>query len=269
VGLFKKITRVFTKATAAVVTGGLSLVAPKLVSPITRAVETIYNPKNILGVASAFAPGIARPVAAVASSVLYPQKPTAIGGAPMGLNVGGILGAVGNIFGGAQNPYFQGVSNVAGLASQFFPQPSQNVPAILQPRLQATPTMAAVPALRAGAVVARGFFNRFPNLATAIQGFRNQGRNVKRSQLWSMLKRFGPDVLISGGILSAAAVSELMVAGPGHRRMNPGNVSALRRSLRRLESFHKLCTRADKLRRPRGSRKSCKTGGGSQFVRQG
>jgi hypothetical protein len=83
-----------------------------------------------------------------------------------------------------------------------------------------------------------------------------------------MLKRFGPEVLITGGILSAAAVSELMVAGPGHRRMNPGNVKALRRSMRRLESFHHLCVRADKLKRPR-SRKACKTGGGSQFVRQG
>lgn len=119
----------------------------------------------------------------------------------------------------------------------------------------------AVPAIaggaaRAGAVVGRTFFNKFPNLATAIQKFRNVGQHVTRSQLYGMLKRFGPDFLITGGILTAAAVSELMVAGAGHRRMNPGNVKALRRSMRRLESFHHLCQKADKLRKPR-ARKKC------------
>ncbi len=34
------------------------------------------------------------------------------------------------------------------------------------------------------------------------------------------------------------------------RRMNPANVRALRRSMRRIESFHRLCVKADTLRRP-------------------
>lgn len=114
-------------------------------------------------------------------------------------------------------------------------------------------------AVRAGSVVGRSFFNKFPNLATAIQKFRNVGQNVSRAQLYSLLKRFGPDFLITGGILTAAAVSELMVAGAGRRRMNPGNVKALRRSMRRVESFHHLCGKADKLRRPKARRiSSCK-----------
>jgi len=186
----------------------------------------------------------------------------------MALNVGGILQSVGGIFGGAQNPYFQGISNVANLASQFFPQSSQFP--VANSGLVATPTMAAAPMIARGiATVGRSFFNRFPALATAIQGYRNMGKNVTRAKLYSMMKRFGPDFLITGGILSAAAVSELMVAGPGHRRMNPGNASALRRSLRRLESFHKLCMRADKFRGRGRSRKGCKTTGSTQFVRQG
>jgi hypothetical protein len=120
-----------------------------------------------------------------------------------------------------------------------------------------------------GGMVTRGFFNRFPNLALAIQQLRARGMKVKRSQLWSMLKRFGPELLVTGGLLTAAAVSELMVAGPGRRRMNPANVHALRRSMRRLESFHKLCVSADRLRTPR--RRACKTSSGrqQQFVRQG
>jgi len=189
--------------------------------------------------------------------------------APMGLNVGGILGAVGNIFGGAQNPYFQGISNVAGLAGQFFPQPTAQASTIAIRPPTPLPMVGGSMIGRAGAMIGRSFFNKFPNLATAIQGYRNAGRNVTRAQLWSMLKRFGPDILVTGGILTAAAVSELMMAGPGHRRMNPGNVKALRRSLRRLESFHHLCQRADKFRSRSRSRKVGKSSGSQQFVRQG
>lgn len=119
-------------------------------------------------------------------------------------------------------------------------------------------------------MVARGFFNRYPNLAVVIQGWRDRGIKVTRAQLWGMLKRWGPEILVSGGIITAASVAELMMAGPGHRRMNAGNAKALRRSLRRLDAFHRLCVRTDKYRG--GSRrraKPCKTGSGSQFVRQG
>jgi hypothetical protein len=83
--------------------------------------------------------------------------------------------------------------------------------------------------------------------ATGIQALRNKGANVTRSSLYSMMKRFGPDFLIGGGILGAAAVSELAMAGPGRRRMNPGNVKALRRAHRRMKSFHHVCQVNDTL----------------------
>jgi hypothetical protein len=124
--------------------------------------------------------------------------------------------------------------------------------------ISGTPVMAAVPMIgRAGAVVARSFFNRFPNLAVALQGLRNAGKKVTRANLYSLMKRFGPDFLITGGILSAAAVSELAMAGPGRRRMNPGNVKALRRAHRRMKSFHHICATNDHLlsHRRRSTRK--------------
>jgi hypothetical protein len=109
--------------------------------------------------------------------------------------------------------------------------------------------MAVVPqAARAVAIVGRGFFQKFPNLATSIQALRNAGKNVTRAKLYSALKRFGPEMLVSGGLLTAAAVSELAVAGPGHRRMNAGNVKALRKAHRRMESFHRICQKNDVLR---------------------
>jgi hypothetical protein len=257
VGLFSSVTKAFKQVTGAVVTGGLSIVAPKLVKPITSAINTIYDPKTILSAASTLAPGPLKLPAAFAT--------TLVGGKPMGLNVGNILGQVGTIFGGGQNQVFSGISNVANLASQFFPQPSAQQIAVRPPSPIPMPG-GILP--RAGAMIGRSFFNRYPNLALVIQRWRDLGHKVTRAQLWSMLKRWGPEVLVSGGILTAAAVGELMVAGPGHRRMNAGNATALRRSLRRVEAFHRLCVRADKLRV--GRRSSKRVGrSGSTFVRQG
>lgn len=176
----------------------------------------------------------------------------------MSLNIGGILGTVGSIFGGGQNPIFNTVSGIANLASQFFPTRTTGAPPqstnTVQVSAPSTSLALAGPAIRSVATVGRGFFNKFPNLATAIQGYRNMGKHVTRAKLHSLVRRFGPELVISGGILTAAAVNELMIAGPGHRRMNPANVKALRRSVRRLESFHKLCVRVDTLRRPRARR---------------
>lgn len=183
----------------------------------------------------------------------------------MALNIGGILGGVSGLFGGNQNPYFQGISNVAGLASQFVPQPSAQQVALRLPG----PTQLPALGRSLAPAVGRGFFNKYPNLATAMTQLRARGFKVKRSQLWNLMKRFGPELLVTGGLLTAASISELMMAGPGRRRMNPGNVTALRRSMRRLESFHKLCGTADKLRRPRGRMSKGSKGTTTQFVRQG
>jgi hypothetical protein len=120
--------------------------------------------------------------------------------------------------------------------------------------------------VRAIATVGRSFFNKFPNLATAIQGYRNMGKNVTRSKLYSLMKRFGPDFLITGGILTAAAVSELAMAGPGRRRMNPGNVKALRRAHRRMKSFHHVCQVNDTLLTHRRRRSMPANFGGTRIT---
>jgi hypothetical protein len=246
----------FSDVAQTIATGGLNIIAPKLLpKEVSQVVGTISRAQFPTSLSQ-----VARTGLAVAT-----KQPALLagGGQTMALDVGGILGQVGTIFGGNQNPFFQGVSNVANLASEFFPQPT-GVPAT---NLAAVGPAAAVAARVAG-TVGRSFFNRFPNLATAIQSYRNMGKNVTRAKLYAVMKRFGPELLVSGGLLTAAAVNELMIAGPGHRRMNPGNVKALRRSLRRLESFHHLCVRVDKLRRP-SRRSKTRATGGNQFVRQG
>lgn len=196
-------------------------------------------------------------------NMIAPQKFVGFAGGPGGTT----MGLFDDIWGGLQNvattvfPTNQGIdwNNILnqgiGLATTALAPRGVSqgfAPPTAQPAM-----MAAAPAIaRAGAVVGRGFFNRFPNLATAIQQLRNTGMNVTRSKLYGVMKRFGPEFLVTGGLLTAAAVNELAVAGPGYRRMNPANVRALRRSVRRIESFHKLCATTDRLR-GRSRRKKC------------
>lgn len=147
----------------------------------------------------------------------------------------------------------------------FLPQQTYGGGAVAVPVMSKVPQIAGAAAgaiAKVGPTVGRSFFNKWPNLATAIQKMRNAGQNVSRSKLYSMLKRFGPEFLVTAGIMSAAAVSELILAGPGHRRMNPANSKALRRATRRIKSFHRLCGEADviKTRRrsfPRSCAKKC------------
>lgn len=243
-----------TKLTTAIVTGGASVVAPKLTAPISSAVSQLYNPALLRTAASLALPGAAGRLAS-----FTPSLPSFSGG-PMGFNLGNLIGGVTSGIGSL----LTGGSPSTALSNFTSFLPSTGSFGTAQPVAMRTPGAAAM-----GAVVGRGFFNRFPNLAAVIQAWRNRGVNVTRAKLHALLKRFGPEILVSGGILTAAAVSELMVAGPGRRRMNPGNVKALRRSLRRLESFHHLCQRADKLRRPRRGTKTVGRGSAQQFVRQG
>lgn len=273
-GLFKKIKKavkkVAPKVTSAVMTGGLSLVSKKVaatVAPLSKALTpTSLSQVSRVGLAAA------------TKNPMYLMPSNQPKGATMGFNVGGFLGAAGQILGSVQGQNAGTVRAIGAISSVVgagLSKPASASP-MTPAKMSATPVsaskMAAVgPVMRVGAAVTRGFFAKFPNLATQIQGFRNAGMNqVTRGRLYSMLKRFGPELMISGGILTAAAVSELMMAGPGYRRMNPANVHALRRSVRRLESFHRLCKQVDVLGgRSRRSGKKCRTGSGSTFVRQG
>jgi hypothetical protein len=168
------------------------------------------------------------------------------------------LGDVTKIFQGGfgQNLLNIGTQALSGYVSSQFQPPT------IGPSM-----MAAAPVISRGvATVGRSFFNRFPNLATAIQGYRNMGKKVTRAKLYSLMKRFGPDFLVTGGILTAAAVSELAIAGPGRRRMNPGNIKALRRAHRRMKSFHHVCQQNDTLLTHRRRRSMPANFGGTRIT---
>jgi hypothetical protein len=110
---------------------------------------------------------------------------------------------------------------------------------------QVTPVMgmtSLVPALG-------GLAARFPALYTAIMTWRSQGIKIGAETLYNMARKFGPQFLIAAGILSAQAVTELMLyrATRRRRRMNALNPRALSRATRRLCSFERRSAKVHRI----------------------
>lgn len=88
--------------------------------------------------------------------------------------------------------------------------------------------------------MARGM-SRFPMLRGAVMEWASKGVRLTPEKLYGMLRKFGPNFLISAGILSASAIADLMMYKTTHRkrRMNALNPRALSRATRRLCSFER------------------------------
>ena len=183
--------------------------------------------------------------------------------APFIQGITGVVGAAGQQLG---NPLLQQVAGIgSSFAQAFLPTPSITGSFVPQPQIQApvappvVQTMSAAPAVRATSALAvqtamllakvRARFGKNLSLSAALSRIRSLGKVLE------------PTVVASAVGLTAAELASLIVAGSARkrRRMNPANVHALRRSARRIESFHKLCSRVDVLRsrRSRSSRSIC------------
>lgn len=95
------------------------------------------------------------------------------------------------------------------------------------------------PAVAMGTALITKTMSKTPLLATAIYQWGLKGIKLSPDKLWSLARRFGPNFLVGAGILSTAALTELILSrGTQHRRrMNPLNPKALSRSMRRLAGF--------------------------------
>jgi len=118
---------------------------------------------------------------------------------------------------------------------------------------RATPVMAEVPTVvRMGATALRSLWN----------SLRVGGVHISMQRVASLLKKYGPSFFfgwLADEVLQRAFFEAVIKK---HRRMNPGNVKALRRSMRRVKSFHRLCTHVDVLKsrgRSRGRTAACPT----------
>lgn len=152
---------------------------------------------------------------------------------------GGILGAVGNI--GSQIVRASTPSPGTLIAS------GPTMPSMAM-------GMASAPVIpQAIATAAAGVQRILIQVATTL-GLRTL--TLKRAiKIYRKLARTIVDPFVIAQImgLSVGQLGELLVADAQkpRRRMNPANASALRRASRRIESFHRLCQRTDKLRAPR------------------
>lgn len=152
---------------------------------------------------------------------------------------GGVLGGVANVGSTVLSSFLPAVGPVVGL-------PGVN-------GVTATPVMAALPRLpsMAGALavtiqpilikIATFLGRRTLTLRETIKIIRRFSKLLAPAAIATVL---GITVLELGQVILADAQRP-------RRRMNPANVRALRRSMRRIESFHRLCQKADTLRSPR------------------
>ncbi len=181
--------------------------------------------------------------------------------------IGTALSAVGGLFGGSLG----GVAQIAGgaisslVATQTAIPAVSGGPVVQQPLSQTV----ALPMAAAGSV-ARMVAPILAKIA-AFLGKRSVTLSRALSMVRAMSKYLTPAATGAALGITLNELASLIVASRQRRRrrMNPTNVRALRRSMRRLESFHKLCVRADSLRSRGRSRKSRSCAQGSPLIVRG
>lgn len=267
-GFFKNIFRKpsFSKVAKGVVRGAvaygtfgaseaLRFVAPKLSGTVSSAYVS-----GVGAVAAPYTGGTSLIAAGLINQSNQPSIKQPQGVQPMPLNLGNILGQVGTIFGGSQNPYLSQVGGIANLASTFVPQP------VFRPSMSgpvASPVAnrsVNLPAVRGAgrAALTQEIFAAGSKLLTAVgigfpattNGFSSVLKRALGS-LGSLARRTPTGTIVSllAGIGLTAYESNLLVAWQAQRkrgrRMNVCNAKALRRAGRRIRSFHKLCQHLD------------------------
>lgn len=260
---FKKVAKVGKRATAAVVTAGLS--ETKIGKNIGKTIGNVLVPTSLSNLAKgaevASLPLLAsvNPLGAGAATAnLVSENVTGTsGGSPMAL--GNVLGGLGGIlntvsqFGGNAGAIAQiGSGFLSGFTAQgptVASVPSSSFPNVNQTAMAMAPTFQ-------GAVTAVTSFVA-PILSKMSLAL---GKNITLRAAMIIVRRLGktlgsPTAVAAAVGLSLSELSSLLTAnaikGSSGRRMNPGNVKALRRAHRRIKSFHKLCGDNDRLKAPR------------------
>ena len=199
----------------------------------------------------------------------------------MALNLSGILGAVGNIIGGANLGQYSTFGQVLGgglniASAALAPQPQavaapvygpvyNPIPPYQAPAPPAVRTMAAAPVV-VGAGMALVSREAVKILLTKIAATLGR-RGITLSSAVELARKLGKFFTSPEAIATymGLAVGELALLITAHsarkrRRMNPANSKALHRAARRIKSFHRLCIHTDVLKsRSRGARSRCGT----------
>lgn len=200
----------------------------------------------------------------VVSTLNAVATPAPTGGS-MALNLGGILGAVGGLFGQASGiPILQTVGN---LATAFAPAFSAAQPAMIAGPVYSPPPMSpqpmGQPVMAGGAVIAAGAGAVARMTAPILFRIASKlGRRVSLQGAITMIRKMGKFLMDPASIALALGITiaELATLITAHsskksRHMNAANGKALRRAARRIKSFHRMCGTIDLLK-SRGRRTS-------------
>lgn len=176
----------------------------------------------------------------------------------MALNIGGLLGSVGTILGQTNttgNPLVQGLGSALSLAGQVIPVATAKPPAVMS-----APSMSAPAVIASGS--ARGLTQEIFNAGVkvlsrlgvpfkATTGSFSAALRRTLSSVASLARRTPAGTMV--GLLTGLGLTAMeayvltswQAQRRKHRRMNPANSKALRRSVRRIKAFHRLCGEAD------------------------
>jgi len=250
-----KIFKSIARAVTAVATGGISEVARAVVPSSRGILDVVEKTLTPTTLPQLFATGSA---AFTGNPSLLLSSLPRTGENNMALNIGGLLGQVGQTFGGQPGAFGQ-LGTAAGLLSQFIPT---------QAPMTVASRGAIVPVVGRGLPVdvanaGLKLLNRLGVIATpTASGFTGA---LKRtiSGIASLARRTPTGTIVSvlAGIGLSALEANLLTAWSSQRRhrrrMNPANIHALRKSVRRVESFHKLVRKIDIIRSPSVRRVPC------------
>jgi hypothetical protein len=180
---------------------------------------------------------------------------------------------------GSFNPLISGVLNVIGQSGGLLGGIG-NVGAQVVSASAARPAAATI---SAGPVMSTGLAAAPQIGQTVMAGARAVGAGVQRAlialattigartmtlgramRIYRKIRKFVVDPYIIAQImgLTIDQLGELLIADSQktRRRMNPGNIHALRRAHRRVEGFHRICGKNDKLRATRRRSPSRRSG---------
>lgn len=253
----------------AILTGGISLVSPQVGGVVNPLVSKLYDPALIPAVITAtthvplLGGGYSVGPQAFQGSIVYPKTPqpvAVVGGAPMGFDIGQFLGGVSTILGGSQIPALNTIGQLAQIGGSFVPQQTYT-----QPFMTSMPQ--AMPVAQSTSLTVRsvGLTREIFDVGVKVLGRLGLGYPATTSGFSAALKRAlsaiaslarrtptGTIVSVLLGMGLTAYEANLLTAWSAqrrkHRRMNPANAKALRRSARRIRSFHKLCGTLDVLK---------------------
>ena len=172
----------------------------------------------------------------------------------MGNILGGVQGLLGTLgqFGGSIG---QAANLGTGFLSGFLPAQGPVANQQIQQAPQAIQVMGGAPIISGAVGAVRAAITPILEKLSA-----NLGKNISLRAAMIIIRRLGkflasPQAIAVALGLSAAELASILtassLAGSGGRRMNVGNVKALRRAHRRIKGFHKLCGDNDRLKAPR------------------